>query len=91
MLGELGSERVAWRRVYRFIGSVRETIEMNRLIICTAKPPATIEGMAVCPGKDIAVSVGFFLIEVNIRGATDSFEGQQNDATSIMYASDNRA
>lgn len=49
-----------------------ETIEMNRLIICTAKPPATIEGVAVCPGKDIAVAVGFFLSEVNIRGATAS-------------------
>lgn len=52
-----------------YIGSFAgglETIEMNRLIICTVKPPATIEGMAVCPRKDIAVAVGFFLVEVNI-------------------------
>lgn len=68
-----------------------ESIEMNRLIICTAKPPATIEGMAVCPGKDIAVAVGFFLVEVNTRGATDPYEGQQTDALPIMGASDNRA
>lgn len=51
-----------------------ESIEMNRLIICTAKPPATIEGMAVCPGKDIAVAVGPFFVEINTRGATDPFE-----------------
>lgn len=50
-----------------------ETIEMNRLIICTAKPPATIEGRAVCPRKDIAVAVGFFIVEVNTMGATDFF------------------